>query len=130
MPWFYNDHSGEAADESGIAALAYYAALHTGTGWHEYATQAQMNAAIAANHWPPATGSISTGVSNLGQSAVSGATGALTNGLLPENFLMRAGEVLIGLILLAVGLSVILKSTPVGDAAGAVVKNVPKVVPV
>src|SRR5262245_11973189 len=54
---------------------------------------------------------------NIGQS--------LTNGLLPENFLMRAGEVLIGLILLGIGLNTLLKNTPVGDAAKTVTKAVP-----
>lgn len=123
MPWFYNSHSGAAHFESGVAAIPYEAVLHAGIGWHEYATQAQMNAAVKANGWPAPTGSISTGLSNLGQSAVSGVGSSLLGNLNPENILLRTGEVALGVVLVAIGLNALLKN-PVGKAASvaAVVK--------
>lgn len=78
MPWFYNSYSGEAVKESGPAATLYYAALHTGTGWHEYATKNAMLAAVKAHGWPAPTSSIIQGVDN----AVTGTiTSAVTSAI-------------------------------------------------
>jgi hypothetical protein len=71
MSWFYNSYSGELTSASGVAALAYEAAIHTGTGWHELPipasdTEAQAAAYAAANFKGSAapTTSISKGLTN------------------------------------------------------------------
>jgi hypothetical protein len=110
MPWFYNSHSGEAAEESGPAAVAYEAALHLGIGWHEYTTQQDMLAAIQANGWPAPTG-VAGGVANLGTQAASGAASGIGNALgLPSvngaalrPLMVRVMKVIAGLLLVAVG---------------------------
>jgi hypothetical protein len=86
-----------------------------------FATQAQAQAQAAKLN----QGAVAT------PGNIASSTGqALTNGILPENWFMRAGEIFIGLILLAVGLNTLMKGTIVGDAASSVSKAVPKVVPV
>jgi len=131
MPWFYNSHSGESAEESGPAALAYEAALHLGIGWHEYATQADMLAAIKANSWPPPTGVLG-GLGNVTAAAASGATSGLSSAVLgplfQSNLWIRAVEIVAGLILLGIGMNALFKGAPlkvVTGAAGAAGKLVP-----
>jgi hypothetical protein len=111
MPWFYNSHSGDAAQESGPAALSYEALLHAGIGWHEYATQAQMLAAVKANGWPAPTGVLG-GLSNVGseagkaaaKTAVGGLTGQLkVSGI--TSYFFRGLRILFGGILIIIGVS-------------------------
>jgi hypothetical protein len=75
MSWFYNSYSGELTHASGVDALAYEAALHSGTGWHELnisdsATEAQ--AAAEAKKEDPSGTTPTTSVSK-------GITSAVTN---------------------------------------------------
>lgn len=124
MPWFYNSYSGELANESGVAALAYEAALHTGTGWHELnisgsATFAQA-AAEALKEVPGGatpTGSQSQGLSqaipNVAGAAASGISQSILGPLFQANIWIRVGEVVLGLVILAVGLARITHAVPV-----------------
>jgi hypothetical protein len=71
MTWFYNSYSGELTSASGADALAYEAAIHTGTGWHELPIPASDTAAEAEayveKNFPGGTQpttSVSTGLSN------------------------------------------------------------------
>lgn len=66
MTWFYNSHSGEIENESPPAPLYFVleAELHAGTGWHAYPTQAEVLAAVAANHWPAPTTNLGQNLSN------------------------------------------------------------------
>ena len=107
MPWFYNNHSGDAASESGAAALPYYALLHTGIGWHEYATQAAMLAAIQANHWPAPTG-VAGGLGNVGSQAATAAASGLTGQLKVTGvaaWFFRGLKIVFGGILMIIGIS-------------------------
>jgi hypothetical protein len=132
MAWFYNSYSGELTSASGFDALAYEAAIHTGTGWHQLkisasATEAQA-AAEARKEDPKGTApttSISTGIGN----AVvhNPLTNAVGNALgLPtfsntRDFVSRAVRVIIGAMLIIVGVSSLLKDQGI---------SVPKAVPV
>jgi len=122
MPWFYNSHSGDAASESGVAALAYEAALHTGTGWHEYPTQAAMLAAIKANGWPAPTGVLG-GLGNAGKGAAGAAgnavTGGITDLLTQRTLWVRIVKVVLGLGLVVIG---IIQLAGPSRAAGTIVK--------
>jgi hypothetical protein len=129
MPWFYNNYSGELKQESGPAALAYEAALHTGTGWHEYSTQAQAVAAAKANGWPAPTSSFGGGLGNavgggveqLGAKAASQLGSTVLGPLFQANIWERAGEVLLGLVLIAIGVARLTHAVPIATkVAGAV----------
>ena len=135
MAVFYNDHSGayHTANQSinPVAEadfLAYEALLHTGIGWHEFASVAAMDAAVAAHSgWPKPTSNPVTAVGQAGSQAVNAATGAAANALgLPtfsntRDFVVRAMKVIIGAALIIIGVSSLMKSEGV---------DVPKVVPV
>ena len=87
MSWFYNSWSGELTHASGVDALAYQAAIHTGAGWHELkvpdsATEAQA-AADAVKEVPGGTTpttSLGQGLANL-PGAAAQAAGASVPGL-------------------------------------------------
>jgi hypothetical protein len=52
MPWFYDSRTGSAAEEAGALGFLSNLGSKLGLGWHQYATQADMLAAIKANNWP------------------------------------------------------------------------------
>lgn len=85
MTYFYNSSTGGFANESPPAPqyFTYEIQLHLGQGWHAYGTIAEMNAAIAANHWPPADASkgLLSGTSTA-PSTPARAANAVKNGLL------------------------------------------------
>ena len=114
MAWFYNSYSGELTHADGLDALAYEAAIHTGSGWHELkiadsATEAQA-AAEAKKEVPtgttPTTG-LATGIAN---AATNNPVTSALSGLLPSftnlrDFVVRAVKVVAGLALVIVGVS-------------------------
>lgn len=78
MPWFFNTVSGELANESGVAALAY----EIGLSWHKLKipgsdtmAQATADAAKEFPASPAATGSQAKGLANVPAGAASVATG-------------------------------------------------------
>lgn len=131
MPVFYNSRSGNysvASQSLNPAAEALYlsflAQLHTGTGWHEYASIQAMNAAVAANGWPTPFHS-NNPFSTVNQSVATGLPNAVAQGVnglaqdipgvgsiddlinsFKNNFdtvLLRIGEVLVGIVLIYIG---------------------------
>lgn len=118
MTWFYNSDSGEIVNESPPAPeyFALEAYLHTGTGWHAYATQADVDTAVAANHWPPPTTSLNTAIGNdastIPAAAAKDAGNALSSALSGLNihwpgadtFLARALKIVIGGVMLVAGI--------------------------
>ena len=132
MPWFYNSHTGEAENISGIADVSlplYEALLHTGTGWHEYSTQAQMQAAISANHWPAANQGIQLGKI---PAETGGVAGAAASGAIKDTFSLNASglagwffrglKILFGGILMIIGIA---KLTGADNAVVQLAKSAP-----
>lgn len=123
MAVFYNSRSGYyavASQSLNPAAealfLSYEAQLHSGTGWHEYSTLADMQAAVKANSWPAPTRSL-TGAAGQGAATEGGA--ALGGGyhLVFGNttgLLGRILKVVLGAVLL---LSGIIRMTSIDKAA-------------
>jgi hypothetical protein len=122
MAVFYNSHSGQYMQASQSLNpvseadfLADEARLHTGTGWHEYSSIAEMNAAIAANKWPAATtsinpakvlgGSAQSAAKSVAQSTGLGSVTDFLTGLTSANLWIRVAKVAIGGVLLIVGLA-------------------------
>jgi len=136
MAWFYNSFSGELTSASGFDALAYEAAIHTGTGWHELkisasATEAQA-AAEAVKEDPKGTKpttSISQGAQNTVGNAAKNAINISLSGLFPKlsntrDFVVRAVKVIIGALLIIVGVNSLMKSE------GIDIPKPPAVIPV
>jgi hypothetical protein len=138
--WFYDSHDGNAYQVNILAwvGLQYLYGLFgtkTGTGIHEYSTQADMESAIKANHWPGpyinGTNNPSGLLGQEGESAAGTAQSAAGNLLnLPQfqntrDFTMRAVKVVGGLMLLFVGLNMLAEDTVDVDVLTAV-KALPK----
>jgi hypothetical protein len=116
VSWFYNSYSGELTSATGLDALAYQAAIHTGTGWHELhipasATEAQA-AAEAVREVPGGTRPITSleqGLANEPAAAAKSAAGALGSwsigGISGTNLVSRALKIIIGGALLLIGLA-------------------------
>lgn len=120
MAWFYNSHSGQVIqDDNLLTEWGDVLRTKLGAGWHEYGSQAQMDAAIKANNWPPATSSVNPGavLAGTGQAAVENATHTTgwTHNI--EQWVIRAFEMLLGAALIVVALAKIAGDTPVGKAA-------------
>jgi len=135
MPWFYNSYSGELVEESGPAALAYYAALHTGTGWHELNipgsdtfAQAAADALKEVPGGTTPTSSQGQALGNLPGAATSSISSSVLGPLFQSNIWLRVAEVLIGVVLIGIGLNAMLKGRPlavVTSTAGLAGKVVP-----
>lgn len=137
MSWFYNSHSGELTSASGLDAVAYQAALHTGTGWHELnipASDTEAQAAAAAVAEVPGgakpTTSVAAGTVNAAGTVASAATGSLgtlagflgVGKISGTNLVIRGAKIIIGGLLLIIGLVHI---TGAGGAAASVARKVP-----
>lgn len=137
MTWFYNSRDGALLNES-PPSLTYFeleAELHTGFDWHAYATEAEVDAAIAANKWPapdtdagafgsvfPTIGAVpakaASDAASAAQGAASKAASALgLDALFTGGFWMRFAEGVLGLMLVIVAVAELGKGTPIGDAA-------------
>lgn len=128
MTYFYNSNTGDWANES--PPSLYYFQLETqlriGVGWHAYGSMQAMQAAIRANHWPPANANASGASPVPGQvgneagkaANVTGVTaiGDFFNRLTEENTWLRVGEVIAGLLLLYLGLKASMTNTAAGKA--------------
>jgi hypothetical protein len=138
LPYFYNNHTGLYAIESGVLAVPYESELHLGLGWHEYATVQQMNTAVKLNNWPgpflqgagnptgiagqitgETGGTISAAASNAANITGLPAIGDFFNRLTQANTWVRVGEVVAGLILLYVGVNALTRDTAVGNAVNS-----------
>jgi hypothetical protein len=119
VTWFYNNRSGEIENESPPSPIyfALEAELHLGTGWHAYATEAELDAAVAANGWPAPTTNLGQNLSNetktvpgVSQAAtVAGFLGKLQDGSLWQ----RVAEIAVGGILLIIAIKAM--ATPVTE---------------
>jgi hypothetical protein len=104
MPWFYDSRTGAYAEEAGVLGWISNIGSKLGLGWHEYATKAEMYAAVKKNHWPPPTTDPSDPIGKTAAGSVeSTAAGNLLGIQLPS--FLQIGEVLVGAILLFVALN-------------------------
>ena len=79
MPWYYDSRTGAAAEEAGVLGILSTLQTKFGLGWHEYATQADMLAAIKQNGWP-APNYNSTVSNPVGKTVVGAAESAASGG--------------------------------------------------
>lgn len=125
--WYYNSTSGVLGNYDEITE---WPALHLGTGWHgPFDTKAAAIKYYTDNQsknpgWKAPTDSLSQGASN----AVSTATGAVTSGIKSglglsddeiRSWLIRIGEILLGIVLVGVGIA---KLTGTTNAVSTLVK--------
>lgn len=139
MTYFYNSNTGDFANESPPSLFYFQLETQTriGVGWHAYGSLQAMQAAIRANHWPPANANaggaspVPGQISNeAGKAAnVTGVTaiGDFFNRLTEENTWIRVGEVLAGLLLLYLGLKASMSNTAGGRAVQSTTNTVKKV---
>ncbi|HEV2244907.1 MAG TPA: hypothetical protein VGR98_27985 [Streptosporangiaceae bacterium] len=125
--WFYNSHTGQVIlDTDAITAAGDMLRTKTGTGWHYYASQIDMLNAIQANNWPPPQyqNSIGQNIANAPKIAggVLGNLFSLSGGPFSANFWIRAGEVVLGLILLAVGVAKLTGAVPLATKVAGYVR--------
>ena len=106
--WYYNSNSGLVKQYNEITM---WPALHSGTGWHgpfnskQDALNYYQSNKSHNSGWQPPTDSISTGISQLGDTAVQNVgLGGLTNENITTWFI-RIGEVLLGIVLLGIGVA-------------------------
>lgn len=136
MPWFYNSYSGELTHASGVDALAYEAAIHTGTGWHELkiadsATE-QQAAAEAVKEVPGGTKPTTSVAQGVGNAAVNNPVtnaipglsqvGDFFSALTQANTWIRVAKVVFGGVLLVIGIAHI---TGAGNAVASAARKVP-----
>jgi hypothetical protein len=115
--WYYNSRSGVIGNYDPIQE---WPALHAGTGWHgpfntkqDALNYYEQNKA-ANPGWKPPTDSISQGASNLTSTLASGVTSGLgLNNTEIQSWLIRIGEILLGIVLLGVGIAKLTGTTNV-----------------
>lgn len=121
--WYYNSRSGLVEDYNEITM---WPALHAGTGWHgpfdtkEAALKYYNDNKANNSGWKAPTESISEGAGNLaetGADAVKGKLGLSNEDI--QSWMVRVGEILLGLVLVAVGVA---KLTGTTNAVSRVVK--------
>jgi hypothetical protein len=136
MAWFYNSYSGELTHADGLDALAYEAAIHTATGWHELKISDKATAAQAAAEAKKEVPGGKTPTTSLAQglkNAPSGVTNLITNAAgdilgLPtlsnlRGLMIRTAKVVVGMLLIAVGAVKLLQvESAVKDVAPVVAK--------
>lgn len=121
--WYYNSRSGVVDD---YEEITMFPALHTGSGWHgpfatKEATLKYYNDNKAKNTgWKAPTDSLSTGASNLADTGIDAAKGAV--GLSNEDlsaWFIRIGEVVLGIVLVGIGIA---KLTGVSNVVSTAVR--------
>lgn len=109
MTYFYNSNTGDLVNESPPSPqyLTYEAMAREGIGWHIYGTLQQVYAAVRANHWPPPNSNAGGASPIPGQArhVVQSAVTDFWKGLNLENWLLRIGEVFLGIVLVGVGIA-------------------------
>lgn len=127
--WFYNSRTGQVIEDTDwITAQGDKLRVLAAPGiWHEYATNADMLAAIAANNWPAPQylNSVAQNLANAPKN-VPGLTGLAAIGdffsrLTQASTWLRVAEVAVGAILLVVALNKAL-GNPAGKAAATVAR--------
>jgi hypothetical protein len=111
--WFYNDRSGAVVSElPGIGLLNE--ALH-GLGWHGPFGTKQQAVDFGNSLAAQGKGKAPTGLAgNVGNVAKGAAQDTLsTSGINVGNWLLRIGEALLGIVLLAIGVARITRAVPV-----------------
>jgi hypothetical protein len=107
--WYYNSRSGIIDD---YEEITMWPSLHAGTGWHgPYATKEAAlkyyNDNKAKNPgWKAPTESLSEGAGNLAETGVEAVASGI--GLSDEelrSWLVRIGEILLGIVLVGVGVA-------------------------
>lgn len=115
MAWFYNSTTGAITQASAPDPQFFIleADLHLGTGWHEYGTEADVEAAVKANGWPAPTTSLtqeaSNGAASTAKQAASAAKSVIGSGFKltfgnTTGLLSRILKVTFGGILIIAGL--------------------------
>jgi hypothetical protein len=106
--WYYNSRSGLVKEYNEVTM---WPSLHAGTGWHgpfdtkDAALKYYADNKAKNSGWKAPTDSISQGVNNLGETAVQTVgLGALTDANI-QSWLIRIGEILLGIVLLGVGVA-------------------------
>lgn len=119
--WYYNSNSGVIGNYDEITE---WPALHAGTGWHGpfdtkalalsyYSTNASKNPG-----WKAPTDSLTTGLGNATSTlgtAVTGGLGLDNNAI--QSWLIRIGEILLGIVLVAVGVAKLTGTTNIVASA-------------
>jgi hypothetical protein len=109
VAWFYDSRTGAYAEEAGVLGFLSNLQAKLGLGWHQYATYADMTAAIAANHWPPLNNNPSDpiGKTAVGSAEAAGAATGITGflgDLSSRNLWLRVAKVVVGLGLIIIGI--------------------------
>lgn len=126
--WLYNKHTGAIIHQTGVTK---YLTLHNPANlvmdppWLQFATKAEAEAYKKAHPPTPQTGpaggiaNATTGAENAGANALPTLTdiNGFVSALSQRQTWLRIGEGLLGLILIAVGVMAITKSSSVGQAA-------------
>lgn len=124
--WFYNSHTGQVIEDTdAITAAGDMLRTKTGTGWHYYPSQIDMLNAIQANNWPPPQyqNSIGQNIANAPKQVPGlGNLFSLSGGPFSANFWIRAGEVILGLILLAIGVARLTGAVPLATKVARYVR--------
>jgi hypothetical protein len=123
--WYYNSNSGVVAQYNTVTE---WPALHSGTGWHGpfnakqdalnyYTTNQAKNPG-----WKAPTDSLTTGLGNAVATGTSNVTSGITSGLglnddEIRSWLVRIGEILLGVVLVAVGVAKLTGTTNVVASA-------------
>ncbi len=126
--WLYNKHTGAIVHETGITK---YLTLHNPANlvmdppWLQFASKAEAEAYKKAHPPTPQTGpaggiaNATTGAENLGAGALPSLTdvNGFVSALTQRATWLRLGEGVLGLILIAVGVIALTKSSSIGQAA-------------
>jgi hypothetical protein len=105
--WFYNTATGLSIHGTiGANFTAWFDAVNGHiAGWHQYDTQAQMNADIKAHPgWAQPVGGVGGEIGNLGKRAL-GLNDPIFHGVHVENWFIRVAEVLLGVVLIGIGIA-------------------------
>ena len=108
MSWYYNSDSGSINQVPDIVAAPE---LHLGLGWHgpfdtKQAAIDYYNSGKAANPgWKAPTGIAGTINNVIVQPATSAVTGDILGNVKVDQWFIRIGEILLGLILVGVGVA-------------------------
>lgn len=115
--WYYNSTSGVLGNYD---ELTEWPALHAGTGWHgPFDTKADAIAYYTRNNaknpgWKAPTDSLTQGASNTVSTAASAVTGGLgLNDDEIRSWLIRIGEILLGIVLVGIGVAKLTGTTNV-----------------
>lgn len=110
MRWFYNTTTGLVIHGTiGANFTAWFDSVNGHlAGWHQYDTEQAMNADIKAHpSWAQKVGGLGGEIGNVGKKAVGGVLGGgdIYHGLNFSGWLLRLGEIMLGIVLIGVGIA-------------------------